>query len=179
MKLEQKKIALSLVSEKIRKSPELFHQLFDDKRELLGFEIRWLKDDLHKEICSASGLDLEQTEIILMQAFDKTECHLHSEGCSLFQTLGPEHGFPEPGESGILSAMYKPDQTQFDLEKISFQENELSLVVPYQIHAFQAEKGKVLTALGVVSPRIRQSKSEFDVVDFDYLSETRVSKKAA
>jgi hypothetical protein len=179
MKLVQKKNALSLVSEKIRKSPENFHQLFDDKQELLGFEIRWLKDDLHKEICTASGLDSEQTEIILMQAFDKTDCHLHSEGCSLFQTLGPDHGFPEPGKSGILSAMYKPDQTEFDLEMISFKENELSLVVPYQIHAFQAEKGKVLTALGIVSPRIRRSKSEFDVEDFDYFSDTMVRKKVA
>lgn len=179
MKFAAKKQALELVSSLIQNSPSHFADHFEDKRDLLGFQIRWLKTDLHNQVCEEVGLKPEDTEIILMQAFDKTDCHLHSEGCTLFKTLGPAHGFPEPGNSGVLTTMYKPDQSQYDLEMIKFEEGELSLVVPYQIHAFSAEKGKVLTALGVVSPRIRNSTEEFDIAPFHFVSERTVCQSVA
>ena len=174
MNLKQKKHLLFELSELIKSSKSPLDEHFEDKRKLLGFEISWLKADLHSKLCEANGIQAEKAEVMLMQAFGRTECHLHTNGSTLFKTLGPDDGFPHPEGSGMLTAMYAPGEDTYDLDWVVFEPGELSLVVPYQIHAFVAKEGKVLTALGVVQPRIRYGHDYFDVVDFEFLSDRKV-----
>ena len=174
MNLHQKKGLLLELSDLVKSSKNPLDEHFEDKRDLLGFQIQWLKSDLHLELCNAHGLEAEEAEVMLMQAFGRTECHLHTNGCTLFKTLGPDEGFPDPGGSGMLSGRYAPGEDTYDLEWMVFEPGEFSLVVPYQIHAFVAREGKVLTAMGVVQPRIRSGDDYFDVLDFEFLSDRKV-----
>lgn len=148
--------------------------LFNDTQKLLGFEISFLKENHLERYCRKHGLEAKNTEIVLMQATGRTDCHLHTKGHSTFITLGNKHGFPEPGGSGLLSAEYKDGVKEYELTAEQFGVDEISVVKPMQIHAFYATEGHILTALGVVSPRIRHGESSFDVVDCDYISENKV-----
>jgi hypothetical protein len=162
------------LSNEISSTDKPIKTLFQDTQKLLSFEISFLKDSHLKRYCDKHGLDANDTEIILMQATGLTDCHLHTKGQSTFITLGSKHGFPEPGSSGLLSAEYKEDMEEYELSAEHFGVDEISVVRPMQIHAFYAEEGHTLTALGVVSPRIRHGQSSFDVVDCVYISENKV-----
>lgn len=162
------------LSDEIAKTSKPIETLFQDTQKLLGFEISFLKEDHLKRYCDKHGLDAENTEIVLMQATGLTDCHLHTKGHSTFITLGNKHGFPEPGHSGLLSADYKEGVKEYELNAEQFGVDEISVVQPMQIHAFYASKGYTLTALGVVSPRIRHEQGSFDVVDCVYIGENKV-----
>ena len=73
-----------------------------------------------------------------------------------------------------MSAEYEEGVREYELSAEHFGVDEISVVRPMQIHAFYAEKGQTLTALGVVSPRIRHGHGEFDVVDCVYVGENKV-----
>lgn len=162
------------LSKEIARTDKPIETLFQDTQKLLGFEISFLKDEHLKHYCDKHGLDPKNTEIVLMQATGLTDCHLHTKGHSTFITLGGKHGFPEPGNSGLLSAEYKEGVEEYELNAEHFGVDEISVVRPMQIHAFYASEGHTLTALGVVSPRIRHEKASFDVVDYAYISENKV-----
>ncbi|MCB0339157.1 MAG: hypothetical protein KDD53_06115 [Bdellovibrionales bacterium] len=181
MSLNRKKDLAMEVSKLIAASTNPFEELFEGLRELLGFKICWLKQELHSELCAKHGIDPNETETILMQASGSTECHLHAQGSTLFRTLGPDEGFTHPQGSGVLTAMYQPGKDEYELETVPFEPGEFSLVVPYQIHSFFGKKDAVLTALGVVSPRIRNGEDQFDVIDFEFTSpnSARVSEAAS
>ena len=162
------------LSKEIAKTHKPVKTLFQDTQKLLSFEISFLKENHLKRYCNKHGLDAKNTEIVLMQATGLTDCHLHTKGHSTFITLGSKHGFSEPGGSGLLSAEYKEGVKEYELSAENFGVDEISVVRPMQIHAFYATEGHTLTALGVVSPRIRYGQSSFDVVDCAYISENKV-----
>lgn len=162
------------LSKEVAKTKKPIQTLFQDTQKLLGFEISFLKEKHLKRYCDKHGLQAKNTEVVLMQATGLTDCHLHTKGHSTFITLGKKHGFPDPGNSGLLSAEYEEGVQEYALSAEQFGVDEISVVRPNQIHAFYANKGHTLTALGVVSPRIRHAKNSFDVVDCVYVGDKKV-----
>ncbi len=144
--------------------PEL---LFTDWQSLLGFKIGWLQPTLAKRLSGDYQIDLNSSEIIMMQATGLTECHQHTIGVTTFMVLGPEQGFSEP-KGGTYLGDFDPLSAEQDLQLNRHRTGEIFTVPAGKIHAFAADPGGSLTLIGIVQPKIRTG-DEFDVVPFKYL----------
>lgn len=173
----RKDLAIEL-SKEIGTTSNAKYTMFCGHQQLLGFSLQFLKPDLLNKYCTKYGMNVDDTEIVLMQAEGMTECHMHQKGLSLFRTLGPAEKFLAPNGSGILTADYKSGQELFDLKQQPLKMGDFSVIEPNVIHAFYATEGSILTALGIVSPRIRKGHNDFDVVDFDFIDDSRAKVAA-
>lgn len=140
-------------------------RLFQGWQQLLGFRIGWANPALARKVCAKHGVDPDQCEIIMMQANGTTECHVHMEGATRFMVLGTEHGFANPS-GGILVAAYEDDKSEYELQEVRQGPGEVFDVPARTVHAFFANAGSELTAIGLVYPRVRRGENEFDVVEF-------------
>ena len=103
-----------------------------------------------------------------MQAIGLTECHAHRKGTTVFMALGKQHGFADP-KGGTFFGKFREGQDTFQLIPERAQAGQIFEVGASQIHAFFADDGGELTAIGIVCPKIRQEES-FDVVPFKYVT---------
>lgn len=164
------------LARKIAAAENPVETLFQERRELLGFNIQWLKPEIQKTYAQTHGIDADDTEIVLIQVNGKTDCHLHEQGMGVFRTLGPAEGFADPAGSGILVKTFKPGVAEYELERVEFRPGDFTVVPPYEIHALYAVPGVEMGILGVVNPRIkdRDNAESFDVLEFDYIGEAKV-----
>lgn len=142
--------------------------LFHNKRDLLGFQIGWLKPINHKKICELAGINPEKCEIVLMHAHSLTECHMHQKGGSTFLVLGETHGCKNPN-GGILTATAEKGKTKYSLSDNKSFTGQLIKVPAGQIHAFYGNEQGGLSALGFVYPKINIGENDFDVVEYQFI----------
>ncbi|MGV3346969.1 hypothetical protein ACGVWS_14940 [Enterobacteriaceae bacterium LUAb1] len=152
--------------------------LFTNWRDLLGFRIGWLEPELASQFCAENKLDADNCEIIMMQATGLTECHVHKMGSTTFMALGEKHGFNDP-QGGTLFGDYQQGEQEFQLTPERAESGEVFTVDAGKIHAFFADQGGELTAIGIVSPKIRKGEDEFDAVNFRFIGDNRVQLAAA
>lgn len=164
------------LAREIARTPDAVETLFQDRRALLGFDIQWLRNDLHDAYALRHGIDAADTEIVLIKVNGKTDCHLHEQGMGVFRTLGPDEGFDDPAGSGILLKTFQPGVADYDLNKVEFKPGGFTLIPPYEIHALYAQPGVEMAVLGVVNPRIKdkQDSQSFDVLEFEYTGDASV-----
>lgn len=159
-------IATSVLIHNMQKSGTMPDDLFVNKRELLGFQIGWLRPDMHQKVCIASGINPEECEIVLMHADSKTKCHMHLNGASTFLILGEDHGLTEP-KGGVLVADFVEGKKEYMLSDVPAFTGQIVEIPAKQIHSFYGDNGR-MSAIGFVYPKINTSKDEFDVVDFTF-----------
>ena len=143
------------------------HRLFTGWQSLLGFKIGWALPSLVEKLHLDHGIDPASSEVIMMQANDLTECHLHQTGASTFLVLGEQHGVPDP-KGGTYLADQDHNRGEQVLTLHPHMTGEIFTVSAGRIHAFMAEPGGSLSLIGIVSPKIRTG-NEFDVVPYDYV----------
>lgn len=151
-------------------------ELFNGWRSLLGFKIGWLNKDDMVKLTNKYQVNPTDCEIIMMQAYSKTECHVHESGSTKFLPLGREHGFEEPS-GGTLFADFKKNKKLFKLRPEYAKKGEFFDVKPGNIHAFFADdkNAGLFTAIGFVSPKIRNQTNSFDVIKFDFINDQEVA----
>mgnify|MGYP001571339453 FL=1 len=155
-------------------------KLFTGWQSLLGFKIGWALPAQVKKLYIDFYIDPKNSEVIMMQATGLTECHMHKTGATTFMVLGREHGIAPPS-GGTFMGDFDPTSYEQKLELIRHRSGEVFTVPAGKIHAFAADLGGSLTLIGIVNPKIRTG-NEFDVVPFDYVSQSdpsRVRLKAA
>lgn len=138
-------------------------KLFTGWQSLLGFKIGWALPAQVKKLYIDFYIDPKNSEVIMMQATGLTECHMHKTGATTFMSD------------------FDPTSYEQKLELICHRSGEVFTVPAGKIHAFAADLGGSLTLIGIVNPKIRTG-NEFDVVPFDYVSQSdpsRVRLKAA
>ncbi|MGC6031565.1 hypothetical protein [Enterobacter kobei] len=168
--------SLQLLSEMIKNAND-GKSLFTNWRQLLGFQIGWLEPTLAERFCLENDLDTSNCEIIMMQATGRTECHAHQVGSTVFMALGSVHGFRDP-QGGTLFGDYLPGEKTFSLKPERASSGEMFTVEPGKIHAFFADSGGELTAIGIVSPKIMKGEDEFDAIKFKFINDDTVKLSA-
>ncbi len=159
---------LRTVARDVRRTKNPRENLFTGWQSLLGFNIGWAQPSYVDMLSGLHALRSDTFEIVMLQVHGLSEAHVHERGAGYLMILGEEDGFQDP-RGGVLSAYYSKDRDGYLLDREYYYAGQELVIEPDEIHAAFADPGTEMTAVGIVSPRIRNGDT-FDIIHFDFIS---------